>query len=257
MRAAAAAPFGFLIGLSLGALGGGGAILTVPLLVYGLGLTPVAATTASLLVVGPVALWGAISHWRCGRVRLAEGLAFGLSGLGGSLAGSHLSLSVEPHVLLLFFSALMLLAAITTFWRVRMEDELEERERVSSWAALVVKVVLAGTAVGFVTGFFGVGGGFVVVPALVLALGFSLPEAVGTSLVVIAINSATALAPRIGESDIPWVILVPLLLAALFGAVAGSRVVGNVEPKKLAIGFAVLVSVLAVYTAIRSVAGLM
>ena len=90
MRIAAAAPFGFLIGLSLGALGGGGAILTVPLLVYGLGLTPVAATTASLLIVGPVALWGAISHWRCGRVRLAEGLAFGLAGLGGSLAGSHL-----------------------------------------------------------------------------------------------------------------------------------------------------------------------
>ena len=168
-----------------------------------------------------------------------------------------LSSSVEPHVLLLLFSALMLLAAITTFWRVRMGDESEERERVSSWAALAVKVVLAGTVVGFVTGFFGVGGGFVVVPALVLALGFSLPEAVGTSLVVIAINSATALVPRVGDSGIPWVILVPLLLAALFGAVAGSRVVGKVEPEKLAIGFAALVSVLAIYTAVQSVMGLM
>ncbi len=258
MRAAIASPFGFLIGLSLGALGGGGAILTVPLLVYGLGLTPAAATTSSLLVVGPVAVWGAINHWRNDRVRLAEGVVFGLAGLGGSLAGSGLSRSVDPNVLLLLFSALMFSAALTTFWRIRKESSgPEQRERASSGATLAVKVVLAGTGVGFVTGFFGVGGGFVVVPALVLTLGFSLPEAVGTSLVVIAINSATAFVPRIGAGDIPWIIVAPLLLAALFGAAAGSRAAGKVEPETLAIIFAALVSILAAYTALRSVAGLM
>ena len=258
MRAAIASPFGFLIGLSLGALGGGSAILTVPLLVYGLGLPPAAATTSSLLVVGPVAAWGAINHWRNDRVRLAEGVVFGLAGIGGSLAGSDLSRSVNPNVLLLLFSALMFAAALSTFQRVRKESNgSKQQARTSSGAALAAKVALAGTGVGFVTGFFGVGGGFVVVPALVLALGFSLPEAVGTSLVVIAINSAMALVPRIGAGDVPWIVVAPLLLAALFGAVAGSRAAGKADPETLAIIFAALVSILAAYTALRSVAGLM
>lgn len=256
MRAAIASPLGFLIGLSLGALGGGGAILSVPLLVYGMGLAPVAASTASLLVVGPVALWGAITHWKEGRVRLAAGTVFGFAGLGGSLAGSRLSGSVEPDLLLLLFSALMVVAASATLQRVWIKEDRREIGQTLSRVEMAGRVVLAGTVVGFVTGFFGVGGGFVVVPALVVALEFSLPEAVGTSLVVIAINAGVALLPRIGSVDVPWVVVAPLILAALAGAVLGSRVAGGVEPKKLSVVFVALVLAVSFYTAVRSVAGL-
>lgn len=273
MRAAFASPFGFLIGLSLGALGGGGAILTVPLLVYGAGLDPEAATSVSLLVVGPVAAWGAISHWREGRVRVARGAVVGLAGVGGSLLGSRLSRSVDPDLLLLLFAFLMVFAALATLGRVKRQgtsglavdvplgngveapDSAPEvpRFRGAAWA---IRVIVAGTAVGFVTGFFGVGGGFVVVPALVVALGFSMPEAVGTSLLVISINCAVALVPRLEGGDVPWVIVVPLLLAGIAGAGVGNRAVSRVKPRTLAAWFAALILVLAAYTAVTSTIGL-
>ena len=108
---ALALPLGLLIGLSLGALGGGGSILTVPALVYVLGQSPVAATTGSLIIVGVTSLTGMVAHARAGRVRVAQGLLFGVLGVAGSWYGSHLSASVAPAVLLAAFSVLMLVVA--------------------------------------------------------------------------------------------------------------------------------------------------
>ena len=117
-----------------------------------------------------------------------------------------------------------------------------------------VRVVIAATIVGLVTGFFGVGGGFVVVPALVLALGFDMPMAVGTSLLVIAINSASALLSRLGtHASIGDALLITFTAAAVAGAIAGSRIASKVRPERLAVAFAVLMIAIALYTAARSI----
>jgi uncharacterized membrane protein YfcA len=114
------------------------------------------------------------------------------------------------------------------------------------------KVVVAGTVVGLLTGFFGVGGGFVIVPALVLALGFTMPEAVGTSLLVITINSVVALATRLQAGAIEWGTVIPFTVASLIGVVVGSRLAGTRDSSSLQRWFVGLLVVVAVYTAVRS-----
>ena len=122
-RAIVTSPLGFLIGLSLGALGGGGSILAVPALVYGAGQTPKQATTTSLILVGVTSLIGIVPHWRAGRVRVVPGVIFGLAGVGGSLLGSNWNKAVDPDVLLLAFSVLMLVAAAAMWRRTRATAE--------------------------------------------------------------------------------------------------------------------------------------
>jgi len=281
VRALFASPLGFLIGVSLGALGGGGSILAVPALVYGAGQGAKAATTTSLLIVGLTALIGMVAHRRAGHVRLGSGLVFGGVGIGGSLVGSQLNRSVDPDVLLLAFSGLMVVAA----WRMWAQARkvtgtsgatgsvpaagpaggspagavrgagaaatLERSQAVD--LRTVVKVVVAGSAVGFLTGFFGVGGGFVIVPALVLALRFPMPEAVGTSLLVIAVNSAFALSQRIGTTGIEWRVALPFVVASLAGVSVGKRLADRVAGPVLARWFVALLVAVAGYTAIRSI----
>ncbi|MGZ4725093.1 MAG: sulfite exporter TauE/SafE family protein, partial [Ilumatobacteraceae bacterium] len=221
MRALLASPLGFLIGISLGALGGGGSILAVPALVYAAGQTPKHATTTSLVLVALTAMIGIVPHWRARRVRFVAGTIFGLAGIGGSLLGSHWNKAADPNVLLLAFSGLMMIAAYGMWRRVHNNPRLAPALSVGAAAApfttpsiriepmTVLKVVVAGTIVGLLTGFFGVGGGFVIVPALVLALGFTMPEAIGTSLLVITINSAVALTTRLQAGSIEWATVIP------------------------------------------------
>ena len=216
---ALAIPLGLLVGLALGALGGGGSILTVPALVYGLDQDPHVATTSSLVIVGTTSLVALVPHARGGRVRVGQGLLFGALGTGGALAGSALAANVDPDVLLTAFAGLMTLVAVLMLRRSRVADAgsalasdltLEPMltlHPLTCACPRVVRLVVTASAVGLLTGFFGVGGGFVLVPALVLALGFPMPVAVGTSLLVIAVNSATALAARVGPVaaiDLDW-----------------------------------------------------
>ena len=308
MLAIIAIPAGLLIGLSLGALGGGGSILTVPALVYLLHQQPHAATTASLLIVGITALAGMTAHWRAGRVRLAQGITFGVLGVAGSYAGSMLSASIRPDLLLTLFAVLMLVAAAAMLSRLRRAADgapapaaaapspgsspaigtvrpVRSASSGSSGATLVatldrqappasptrpepaaggrrmstpaarraLKVAAAATGVGLLTGFFGVGGGFVIVPALVLALGFEMPIAVGTSLLVISFNSAAALAARLGASvHLDWPLIGLFTLAALAGTVGGNRVAARVSASKLTVAFTVLLIAVAAYTLSRT-----
>lgn len=258
-RTLVASPFGFVIGVSLGALGGGGSILVVPALVYGAGQDPRGATTTSLAVVGLAAVAGMAGHWRAGRVRVASGLAFGAVGLGGSIVGSQLNAGVDPNTLLLAFSGLVLVAA----WRMLASRPVSPAMPQSLSAAYVaappvidaatvLKVLGAGTVVGFLTGFFGVGGGFVIVPALVLVLRFPMPEAVGTSLLVIAVNSTFALVQRVGTTGIEWRVAVPFALAALLGVGTGQRVAARVPAGALTRAFAALLVAVAVFVAVRA-----
>lgn len=266
---ALAIPIGLLIGLSLGALGGGGSILTVPALVYLLGQDTRSATTGSLLIVGVTALAGLAAHAREARVRVAQGLVFGVLGIAGSWVGSRLSASVPPNVLLAAFSALMLVVAAVMYTRNRGARHTPADARAAAditrqpvltlapWSCdcpRAVRVLVTATAVGLLTGFFGVGGGFAVVPALVLALGFAMPVAVGTSLLVIAVNSASALLARAGQGmHLDWVLLGTFTLAAIVGSVLGGRVASRVPPRTLSRAFTVLLVLVALYTAARSV----
>jgi uncharacterized protein len=333
---AAAVPIGLLIGLSLGALGGGGSILTVPALVYLLHQQPHAATTGALLIVGITALAGMAAHRRAGRVRVAQGVTFGILGVAGSYAGTRLSASVAPDLLLTLFAVLMLVAAAAMLRRRRPAGHAAvpasttaastapasiapaavaaspasarepdhhgfpadgatprpagrggtaaldradaaarpshgrpsrgrpSRGRAAQWWRQLSravsgsgKVVAAATAVGLLTGFFGVGGGFVIVPALVLALGFDMPAAVGTSLLVITINSAAALTARLGGNmQLDWPVLAVFTAAALAGTVAGNRVASRVDASRLTAAFTVLLAAVAVYSLGRSLPGL-
>jgi hypothetical protein len=266
VRALLASPLGFLIGVSLGALGGGGSILAVPALVYAAGQEPRAATATSLFLVGIAALVGMDRHRRAGRVRTGTGLVFGLTGIGGSIAGSALNRHLDPDLLLLGFAGLVVIAA----WRMLTScptctnvGEQAELARggaggtavLTRWhvdARTVVTVLLAGTGVGFLTGLFGVGGGFVIVPALALALKLPMPEAIGTSLLVIAINSAVALASRLATTSIDWQITLPFTVAAVAGVVTGGKVADRLDPAHSLRWFAALLVAVAAYTAIRA-----
>jgi uncharacterized membrane protein YfcA len=275
MRALFASPLGFLIGLSLGALGGGGSILAVPALVYAAGQDAKQATTSSLLLVGLASLVGMFGHYRSGRVNVGVGIVFGLVGVGGSLAGSALNRRLDPDVLLLAFAGLVLVAAwrmatgCPTCTRIGEDRELEAagthgaggaatgtlvrpRTRVAVDVRRVVAVALAGTAVGFLTGLFGVGGGFVIVPALTLVLGMSMPVAIGTSLLVIVINTLVALMTRFATTSIDWGITVPFAIAAIAGVLMGSRVADRLDPQRSVRAFAVLLVGVALYTGVRA-----
>jgi uncharacterized membrane protein YfcA len=244
MRDAAllALPFGVAIGLSLGLVGGGGSILAVPVLVYVLGEPVKAATTESLLIVGATALLGALDHARAGRVRWRIALAFGGAGAVGSLAGTALNRLVGSRALLLAFAVLLLAAAVAM---VRGRGEPRRPERSARGRHLWLRIAPAGLATGVLTGFFGVGGGFVVVPALTLLLALPLRAAVGTSLAVIAITSAAALAAHLSSGSIDWTVAGAFTAAAVAGALVGSRLGGRVRVHRLAQGFAALVVVLA------------
>jgi uncharacterized protein len=274
VRALLFSPLGFLIGLSLGALGGGGSILAVPALVYGAGQTPQDATTTSLLLVGIASLVGMTSHWRAGRVRVRTGILFGLAGIGGSLAGSSLNRHINPDVLLLGFAGLICLAA----WRMvtgcptcTKVGETTAIAGVTSPAArstppslmlnsldlqTVIVVLGAGTAVGFLTGLFGVGGGFIIVPALTLGLKLPMPEAIGTSLLVIVINSTTALSTRIATASIDWAVTIPFVVTAIAGVLVGGRIADRLDPKRSLRWFAALLLAVAIYTALQATAAL-
>ena len=246
-----ALPFGVAIGLSLGLVGGGGSILALPVLVYLLGEPVKVATTESLLIVGLTALLGSLDHARAGRVRWRIALAFGAAGIVGAVGGTALNRAVGSRALLLAF-ALLLLVAAAAMLRGRGEPRRPEIE--PRGHGLWFRIVPAGLATGLLTGFFGVGGGFAVVPALTLLLAVPLAAAVGTSLVVIAITSAGALAAHLSSGSIDWGIAAAFTAAAVAGALAGSRLGRRSRPYRLAQAFALVVVGVAGFLITESVA---
>ena len=253
---------GVLVGLVLGTIGAGGSMVAVPALVYVVGLDAKAATTASLIIVGSIALGGMAAHLRAGRVRVGSGLLFGVTGIGGSVGGSYANRVIDPNVLLLAFSAHMTVAAVSMLRRKRavVDDETQDAFTLSlsvrSWRWLA-KMPTLGSAVGFMAGFFGVGGGIVVVPALSLVMGFSMRVAIGTSLLVIAFNSAVALASRLGlQQDVPWGPVISFTLAGLIGVLLGSQLAGKVRSELLAKSFGFVILLIAAFTAVQSIRAL-
>jgi uncharacterized membrane protein YfcA len=274
---AGAALAGLLIGLSLGMLGGGGSILAVPVLLA-LGQTAGEATTGSLAVVAATSLVGGVAARRGdSTVLVGRGLAFGGLALGGAVLGARAAGAVPDSVLLLAFAALLLLVAglmVHRQLRARASGPDhgpgQHRRTVSIDDPIItfspefacacpraVKVLVTATVVGLVTGFLGVGGGFLVVPALVLALGLPMVAAVGTSLVVITVTSLAALLVRLGSTAQPDWPLVGLLAAlAVVGALVGTWAARRVEAGRLQAAFTALLVVVAVWTASRGLPAL-
>lgn len=252
-----ALPLGLGVGLVLGALGGGGAILTVPALVYLLDQDPRAATTGSLIIVGLSSLVGMLPHRRAGNVRVPAGLVFGALGVVGSVAGSAASQWVDPIVLMVAFAGLMLVVAAIMALRLRRSPSAPTPAGPPA-PQRVAPLVATATGIGLLTGFFGVGGGFAVVPALTLVLGFPMRVAVGTSLLVIAVNSATSLAARValGGPAIDWAVVGPFAAAAVVGSLLGGRVSARANPRHLAAAFIVMLVVIAGFMLVRSVPSL-
>lgn len=276
MTLALALAAGLVIGLSLGALGGGGSILAVPVLVYLLEQGPAQATTGSLVVVGVTSLIGAAAAYRAGNVLLGRGLAFGLVAVGGAAAGAKAAAHVAESVLLAAFSLLMLVVGVVMAvreWRARHHGRGTGADRpararfddpiitfsptFACRCPRALKVLVTATAVGLLTGFLGVGGGFLVVPALLLALALPARYAVGTSLVVITLISAVALVVRAGVGVAPdWGVVLPLTAAAAVGGALGARLADRSDHRRLSLAFTVLVLVVAVYTALRALPAL-
>ncbi len=217
-----------LVGVSLGLLGGGGSILTVPLLAYVAGMDAKQAIATSLLVVGATSAVGAISHARAGRVQWRTGLVFGVAGMAGAYAGGLLSRFIPGTVLLIGFAVIMVATAVAM---LRGRKEVDPSAAPTSMP--LGKIVLEGLVVGLVTGLVGAGGGFLVVPALALLGGLPMPIAVGTSLVVIAMKSFAGLAGYLSSVQIDWGIAGAVTAAALVGALIGARLTAVVNPDSL------------------------
>lgn len=248
--------FGSLIGFSLGALGAGGSILTVPILVYAMGVPVQGATGTSLAIVGLNAAAGALDHLRRGRSLVRTGLAFGASGVLGAFAGVWLNHQLRGAVIMLLFSVLMLAAAVTMLRRRAGGASItsfEERYTAHGW----LRLVLVGLGVGFLTGFFGVGGGFLIVPALVLVLGLPMHLAVGTSLLAISLNALWGLLGNLRLGTLDWTLTVLFALGGLAGVLTGGKLSGRLPDRTLRAAFAVLVVGLAAYTFGRSVTTLL
>ncbi|MCF6391060.1 sulfite exporter TauE/SafE family protein [Mycobacterium sp. MBM] len=216
------------VGIALGLLGGGGSILTVPLLAYVAGMDAKQAIATSLLVVGVTSAIGAISHARAGRVQWRTGLIFGAAGMAGAYTGGLLARYIPGTVLLIGFAAMMIATAIAML-RGRKTIEVTD----SAHRMPVPKILAEGLVVGLVTGLVGAGGGFLVVPALALLGGLPMPVAVGTSLVVIAMKSFAGLAGYLTTVHINWTVAGAVTAAAVVGALLGARLTAIINPDAL------------------------
>lgn len=236
------AVLGFVIGLSLSLLGGGGSILTVPALVYLIGQSPQAAVTTSLAIVGANSVLGAILHRTQGTLNWRVALVFGGAGMIASYAAAGASKQFSPEVLMVAFATLMLLIGTLLITRKQPVDSDGTPSDPTLW-----KVLIGGAGVGLVTGILGVGGGFLIVPALVMLVGLPMHHAVGTSLVVIAMNSAAGFLGHIGGMSLDLSLIVVFVAAGLAGTLVGARLGRQMNASLLRRVFAVFVVVLALF----------
>jgi uncharacterized membrane protein YfcA len=223
-----------LIGLSLGLTGAGGSIITLPVLVYLAGLPPKEAVGLSLFVVGAAALVGALQRFRSGEIHLKAGLMFALTGMVGAAGGAQLTPLVSGRVLMLIFAILMLVVAINMLVGNQVKDEPTAECR-------PVRCLLAGLAVGVLTGFIGVGGGFLLMPALVKFARLPLRMATGTSLAVISFNSAAGFVGHFGEAPPRWTLALTFAGIAAAGVLLGSSFAKRLPVARLRQGFAFMV----------------
>ncbi|ODU06169.1 MAG: hypothetical protein ABS81_05545 [Pseudonocardia sp. SCN 72-86] len=269
---ALAAALGLVVGFVIGGLGGGGGVLTVPALVYALGQNAQAATTSSVVIVGISAAVGAVTRMKGGGVDWRTGAALGVVGIPAAYLGTALNHQVRQPVLLLAFAVLTVAAASAMLLDSRDDhgpavegDDTDSggaagasgtmtalRPATRTWLIFAAKVVACGATAGFLTGFLGVGGGFLVVPALVIVLRMPMTVAVGTSLLVIVLNSISSVVSRVGGMHLDWSVIVPFTLAAVAGTLLGKRIADRLSGVALTRSFAVLLVAVGVFVGVEA-----
>jgi uncharacterized protein len=252
------------IGISLGLIGGGGSILTVPVLVYLFGVNPLLSTSYSLFVVGSTSLVGAFNNYMKGFVRIKTALLFAISSIStvfltrkfiiplvpeniATISGFHITASIATMVL---FAILMIAAAISMIKsRIQKTDNTKDtRNKVSTG-----KLLVYGVAIGIVTGLLGAGGGFLLIPTLVLLVRLRMKEAVGTSLFIIALNSLIGFIGDIGHFSINWFLLLKITAIAIAGIFVGGIIAKKVSGDKLKKGFGWFVLAMGIYIIAKEV----
>ncbi|MDQ6780360.1 MAG: sulfite exporter TauE/SafE family protein [Candidatus Eremiobacteraeota bacterium] len=244
--------YGLVVGVSLGLTGGGGSIITVPLLVYVVGEGVQDAIATSLVIVGAVALSAFLTRLR--QADIAAGCIVGFAGLLGAIPGRLAAQFFSGRLLLLLFALIMLVAASAMFRSKTYANPNSQR----NW----LLVLLAGVGLGFLTGFLGVGGGFLIVPVLVLLLGMQMPTAIPTSLLVITLNCSAALAGGLvlrhspqRAGDVHWVVALLFIIGGMAGGALGAAIARRLEGKMLKRVFALFVFCVGLFVA-ASAAGL-
>jgi len=247
------------MGLSLGLIGGGGSILTVPILVYLFSVDPILATSTSLFIVGSTALLGAYLSWRRNDVHLKMAFQFALpSVLGVFLFKTYLVPSIpsiifsfhrfqltKPLLIMGIFAGLMLAASLSMVRKKSSHSKRTESSDSSPKSTAWRTLALQGFLVGSVTGLVGAGGGFLIVPALVTIVGLNMRSAIGTSLLIIAMNSLFGFSVSLYQGiSVDWYILLSILSIALFGLIIGSYLSHRVPEKKLKTGFGYFVLIM-------------
>jgi uncharacterized protein len=239
-------PGALAIGVSLGLLGSGGSIITVPVLVYLFGQDPKQAVAGSLFVVGVVALTGALGYLKRRSVDLRAVMLFGIPGMVGTSAGTWASAYLAGQLQLGLFAVVMLVAAafmLKGVIRAGREPEpvsLTDAAPNNAKAASSSRLVASGIGVGMLTGVVGVGGGFLIVPALIAAARLDLPRATGTSLAIIALNCVVGFAQHsvANTASLNWTVLLTVAALGIAGSLAGQLIAGKLSPRALRITFA-------------------
>lgn len=232
---------GFLIGLVLGLLGGGGSILTVPALVYIVGLTPQVAVTASLMIVGTNSAVGAFFHRSQGAMDWQVALIFGGTGMITAYLAAGVSSYFAPTTLMILFAGLMLVVGGIMLAQPADKVKVRENNPSRNW----LQVSLAGAVVGVLTGILGVGGGFLIVPALVMLVGLPMQQAIGTSLVIIAMNSLAGLLGHLGENSLDLTLILVFVVTGVIGTLVGTRLSHRIPSRTLQRLFALFIMMLA------------
>ena len=253
-----------LVGVSLGLIGGGGSILTVPILVYVMGLNPVLATSYSLFIVGATSLVGAVDNYRKGFVNIKTALLFGLFSISTVFLtrkfiipvipavffpSSHFHISHEMATMILF--AILMLAA--SFAMIKNAKENIPEHKIVKQEINLTKLVVYGILIGLVTGLLGAGGGFLLIPVLVLILKMPMKQAIGTSLLIIALNSLIGFTGDIGHFIINWKFLLSISVVAIAGIFIGGTLSKKINPNKLKKAFGWFVLVMGIYIIIHEV----
>ncbi len=247
----------FCIGLSLGLIGGGGSILAVPILIYVMGVAPKAAIATSLAIVGMVSIIGTIPHWRQGNVNFKTAAFFAPTAMIGAYLGARLAdlPLITETVQLTCFGLVMVIASVLMIrkggnssanHKVDFADQLALSNSSSWWA-----IPLQALGIGILTGFVGVGGGFLIVPALVLFGSVPMKEAIGTSLLIIAFNSATGFLGYLSQVELDWNLVISFIIAASIGTFIGAYLTRFIEAKNLQKGFGYFVLAIAVFVLIK------
>jgi uncharacterized membrane protein YfcA len=246
-----------LIGVSLGLLGGGGSILTVLILRYVLGMEGHAAIATSLLVVGATSLAALVAHARKGHVQWRTGLIFGSAGMLGAFLAGRVAQRVPAPLLLASFSVMMFATALAMLRTERSSRGEDAAARQRETPLPISKVLVEGLVVGAVTGFVGAGGGFLVVPALVLLGRLPMATAIGTSLLVIALNSFAGFTGYAGHTAIDWPLALGVSAFAVVGSFGGARLAARLSAQTLRLAFGWFVVAMAFFILARESAPLL